>query len=347
MLVKDSAYTTKKGNVYMTLNIFEPQKSVVSKGLAGKKLLIYGHNDLGKTYQTARMEKPFFMAFEKGLSAIDGVPFANVKKWADFTKVLRQFARKPDQAKELYQTIVIDGAGIMATYCEKYVSNAYGVSRIKDGNEGFGLWKELETELFFAIDELIALDFTVVFIAHEMEKDRDNPQKVPKGDKRLMPLIQNNCDYVIYLRSNGVDENHKVKKSSAFLVQTDKFFARSRFTQTPPYIEEFTAENLEEAINIGIEKESDVQGFDLVTESEKREVYKETELNYDSLMEEIKEVGNALAQKEMIEEINNISERHLGTSKRVTDCKKGQEEVMSVILGDLKSLLEDNSNDQD
>lgn len=325
----------------MSLDIFAPQKSVVSRGLAGKKILLYGYNDLGKTYQAARMEKPYFMAFEKGLSAIDGIPFANIQKWSDFTRVLRQFARRPEQAKELYQTIVIDGADIMATYCERYVSTSYGVNRIRDGNDGFGLWSEFQNELFFAVDELIALDFTVVFIAHEMERDKDNPQKVPKGNRRLMPLIQNNCDYVVYLRSNGVDENGEVIKSSAYLAQTDEFFARSRFTQTPSYIEEFTAENLEKAINIGIERESEVQGFDLVTEDEKREVYKETELDFDELMKEIRSVGQQLHEAGHLEDINRISEKHLGMGEQVTQCTKGQEQVMSVILDELKELLED------
>ncbi|PAV30299.1 hypothetical protein CIL05_07465 [Virgibacillus profundi] len=325
----------------MSLDIFAPSKSVVSKGLFGKKIMVYGFNDLGKTYQTSRMEKPYFLSFEKGLSAIDGVPFANIKKWSDFTKVLKQFARNSEKAKELYQTIIIDGTDIMAKYCEKYVSNAYGVNRIKDGNEGFGLWKELETELFFAIDELISLDFTVVFIAHEMVESKDSDRKVPKGDKRLMPLIQDNCDYVIYLKGNNVDEDNNVILSSAYTVQTDEFFARSRFTQTPPFIEEFTAENLEAAIVEGIEKESKVQGFSLVSEDEKRNVYKETKLNYDELMSEIKQVGGQLVEIDKLDEMNNIAEKQLGIGNRVTECKKGQEEVMSVILDEMKELLEE------
>lgn len=325
----------------MSLDIFAPSKSVVSKGLFGKKIMVYGYNDLGKTYQTSRMEKPYFMCFEKGLSAIDGIPFANIKKWSDFTKVLRQFARNPEKAKEHYQTIIIDGTDIMAKYCEKYVSNAYGVERIKDGNDGFGLWKELETELFFAIDELISLDFTVVFIAHEadVEVSKNVYRKVPKGDKRLMPLIQDNCDYVIYLKGNGVDENNNVIPSTAYTVQTDQFFARSRFTQTPPVIKEFTAENLEAAINEGIEKESKVGNFNLVTESEKREVYKESELIYEDLMKEINEVGKALQEKGKLDEVYKISEKHLGKDKFVAQCEKGQEEVMSVILDDMREFL--------
>lgn len=329
----------------MSLDIFAPSKSVVSAGLQGKKIMIYGYNDLGKTYQTARMEKPYFLSFEKGLSAIDGIPFANIKKWADFTKVLRQFARNSEKAKELYQTIIIDGTDIMAKYCEKYVSNAYGVNRIKDGNEGFGLWKELETELFFAIDELISLDFTVVFIAHEMEESKDSSRKVPKGDKRLMPLIQDNCDYVIYLKGNSVDEDNNVIPSSAYTVQTDEFFARSRFTQTPPFIEEFTAENLEAAIIEGIEKESKVQGFNLVSEDEKRDVYQESKLDYDTLMSEIREVGGQLVQADKLDEMNNIAEKQLGTGKKVSECKKGQEEVMSVILDEMKELLEESEEE--
>lgn len=130
------------------------------------------------------------------------------------------------------------------------------------------MWSEYETELWEQIDKLISLDFTIVFITHETEDENGKIQ--PKGDKRLMPTIRDNCEFTIYLKSNGVDENGTVIKSSAYLAETDEFFARSKFDYVPTFIEEFTAENLTKAIVDGIVKQGEMEGIKLVTEEEKK-----------------------------------------------------------------------------
>lgn len=58
-------------------------------------------------------------------------------------------------------------------------------------------------------------------------------------------------------------------------------------------------------------------------------------------MAEIKEVGIRLNEKGKLEELNEIVEKHLGKNAKVTECTKKQVDVMSVILDDLKDLLED------
>ena len=52
------------------IDIFNPQVSVVAKGLEGKVIMIYGGNNVGKTTQAARFKNPVFMPFEKGMNAI-------------------------------------------------------------------------------------------------------------------------------------------------------------------------------------------------------------------------------------------------------------------------------------
>ncbi|MFL1672644.1 ATP-binding protein [Paenibacillus dendritiformis] len=325
----------------MSLDIFAPARSVVAEGLQGKKILIYGSNNLGKTYQVARFDRPYFICFEKGLSAVNGIPFASINKWSDFKKVVRQFEKSPDKAKELYGTIAIDGADIMAKYCSKFVCDTHGVTRLKEGNNGYGLWSEFETELWEQLDKLVSLDFTVVFIAHETETEEG--QKVPKGDKRLMPYIRDYCDFTIYLKSNGLDENGDVIYSTAYLAETPEFFARSRFTHVPKIIETFTAENLKDAIVQGIKAQSKEEGFELVTEQEKKETYKSVELDFDVLMEEIKTVGNQLVKLNKLDDLTGIAEKYLGVGVKVTDCKKNQVEVMSVILDEMKDLVKEST----
>ena len=46
----------------INVDIFNPQTSTVAKGLEGKTIMIYGGNNLGKTYVASHLSKPFFIA---------------------------------------------------------------------------------------------------------------------------------------------------------------------------------------------------------------------------------------------------------------------------------------------
>ncbi|UZD72344.1 MULTISPECIES: ATP-binding protein [Bacillus amyloliquefaciens group] len=321
----------------MAIDIFNPQVSVVAKGLEGKVITIYGSNNLGKTKQSTRMKKPLYLPFEKGLNAIAGVKFMAINSWADFKKVNKQLTKNAEKAKETYQTIIVDEVDAFAKYATRYVCEQYDVERIKDGNDGFGLWKEYETEVWEEINKLIGVGFTVIFIAHAAE---DKKGKVyPKGDKRVLAPVIDNSDIVLYLSSNGVDEDRKVIKSSAWLAETDEHFARSRFDYIDTYLPEFTAENLEKAIIGAVERQEEAEGIVAVTYEEQKQNNASEELDYDALMEQIKEVGIKLNGEGRLEEVNEITEKHLGKGVKVTECSRKQVNVMSVILDDLKDLL--------
>ncbi|GLZ63251.1 hypothetical protein C7M22_03597 [Bacillus velezensis] len=321
----------------MAIDIFNPQVSVVAKGLEGKVITIYGSNNLGKTKQSTRMKKPLYLPFEKGLNAIAGVKFMAINSWADFKKVNKQLTKNAEKAKETYQTIIVDEVDAFAKYATRYVCEQYDVERIKDGNDGFGLWKEYETEVWEEINKLIGVGFTVIFIAHAAE---DKKGKVyPKGDKRVLAPVIDNSDIVLYLSSNGVDEDRKVIKSSAWLAETDEHFARSRFDYIDTYLPEFTAESLEKAIIEAVERQEEAEGIVAVTYEEQKQNNASEELDYDSLMEQIKEVGIKLNGEGRLEEVNEITEKHLGKGVKVTECSRKQVNVMSVILDDLKDLL--------
>ncbi|ERH58653.1 MULTISPECIES: ATP-binding protein [Bacillus amyloliquefaciens group] len=321
----------------MAIDIFNPQVSVVAKGLEGKVITIYGSNNLGKTKQSTRMTKPLYLPFEKGLNAIAGVKFMAINSWADFKKVNKQLTKNAEKAKETYQTIIVDEVDAFAKYATRYVCEQYDVERIKDGNDGFGLWKEYETEVWEEINKLIGVGFTVIFIAHAAE---DKKGKVyPKGDKRVLAPVIDNSDIVLYLSSNGVDEDRKVIKSSAWLAETEEHFARSRFDYIDTYLPEFTAESLEKAIIEAVERQEEAEGIIAVTYEEQKQNNASEELDYDSLMEQIKEVGIKLNGEGRLEEVNEITEKHLGKGVKVTECSRKQVNVMSVILDDLKDLL--------
>lgn len=154
----------------------------------------------------------------------------------------------------------------------------------------------------------------------------------------MAPVIDNS-DIVLYLSSNGVDEDRKVIKSSAWLAETEEHFARSRFDYIDTYLPEFTAENLEKAIIEAVKRQEEAEGIVAVTYEEQKQNNASEELDYDSLMEQIKEVGIKLNEEGRLEEVNQITEKHLGKGVKVTECSRKQVNVMSVILDDLKDLL--------
>ena len=47
----------------VNVDIFNPQVSVVAKGLEGKCILIFGGNNRGKTYVATHMSKPYVTPF--------------------------------------------------------------------------------------------------------------------------------------------------------------------------------------------------------------------------------------------------------------------------------------------
>lgn len=320
------------------LDIFAPQISRVVKGLEGKVILVYGSNNLGKTLQGTKMKKPLVLPFEAGLNAIAGVPYMPINSWSDFKKVNKQLTNPKtlEEVKEKYQTIIFDEIEASAKYCQEFICVKHNADSIKEGNGGYGLWKEYETEYWREINRLTGAGFTVYFIAH-VERDKDTNQIRPKGDKRALAPIIDLTDITVYLHSQGVDEKGKVVKSKAFLAETPSFFARSRFDYIDTSIEEYTAENLEKAIITAIERQEKAEGIKTATFEEVKAM-NNTDLDYDEIMEEVKKEYVRISGLEKLEEYVKVVEENLGRNKKVSEATKEQVGILDLILSELKEI---------
>lgn len=322
----------------MADSIFEPQVSVVAHGLEGKTIMIYGTNNTGKTFQCVRMKKPLFLMCENGLGAQAGVKHKMINNWRSFTKYIKELTdpKTVDQAKSMYSTIVIDEVYASSLFCQKFVCDTYGGGCISLGaneNSKVNLYQIYERLYWEQIQKLVTAGYTVVFVAHADEKDG---YISPKGDKRCIKPIIDNCDIVAYLKPNGVDEDGKVIKSSAYFAQTDEFFARSRYDYMVTSIEEFSAENLEKAISDGIEAQEKAEGVQSVSYEEQQSMYEEKKLSYEELQNELALWGGKMASADHMEELTDIVENILGVGKKVSQCTKKQVEAMAIILEDIK-----------
>lgn len=340
----------------MAIDIFHASKSVIANGLEGKVILIYGGNNLGKSVQATRFPKPFVIACEMGLNGIDGVPYQPVTRWSDFKTVIQQFTGPTkDKAKELYSTIIVDEVYASSIYCQDYVCATYGDGALTmaDGDSKHNLYQLYEKEYFRQINLLVSAGYTIVFIAHE-QVDSQTKYITPKGDKRCMNPIIDKCDYVVYLKSNGVDSKGNVIKSSGYLAQTKDFFARARIEYTPTVLPEFTAESLAAAIQEGIDKKRELENATVTTFSEQQKLNEVEKLDFDEIVKEFKtlianipgsddntymtEAGQKF-KNYYAPKIVQITEKYLGKGKHVSQCNENQVEALSLIVIELKEFL--------
>lgn len=331
----------------MALDIFNPQVSVVSKDLSGKTLLVYGSNRTGKTAVGTSLPKPLYLALENGLAGRAGVPNVNIEKWSDFLKAVKQLTRADtlDKVKGMYQTIIVDTIEAGARYCDEYVCEKHGAETIASGNRGFGLWKELSTELWRPINQLSSVGFTVYFIAHEGTKEFKNENgeeytKIyPRGEKRMVDMVCDLVDIICFVQPNGLDDNGTEIKSSAYFKNTRKYHAGSRFDYMPEMIKEFTAENLTKAIAKAVELEEEHGNKVVSTFQEQAETHKVERMSFDELQDAIKAKAMQMQKLDKMQEYKEIVETHLGVGGSVREATQKQSQLLEMVLDDLNDLI--------
>jgi len=277
-----------------------------------------------------------------GIRAISGVPFLPLNTWVDFKRINQQLTNPKtlDKAREAYQTIIFDEVFASARMCQDYVCQMNGATHMGEvapqGEVRPNLWTAYQAEYYTEINKLLKSGFTIVFIGHET-RDKETNQIIPKGDVRSMELVRDHADITIYLAGNGVDENNKVIKSSAYLAATPDYFARSRYDYMDTYIPEFTAEALEEVVAEAVRREEEATGNKTVSFAEHLESVTTAEINLDDLKAEVNEVGALLAE-EHLDELLEVISRHLGKGAIVDNVKISQVNELAVVALELKDL---------
>lgn len=185
------------------------------------------------------------------------------------------------------------------------------------------------------INLLLSRDYTVVFIGHAQENTKTGFIS-PKGDKRCINPIVDNCDFVFYVQSNGVNEKSEVIKSSAYCYQNDKFFARSRFEYCAPIIKEFSAENLIETVKDAVIKQAEHDGVE-VSSYEEQKAKNTTEVeDFDTVMKQVQDLGAKFIEAGKQEKLTEIVEEVLGPNGKVSDCTKKQLAAVTIIRDELE-----------
>lgn len=336
------------------LDILKPLISKVAHGLDGKIITIYGGNNLGKTYQAVRAERPLVLCVESGLNAIGGVSHFVIDTWSTFVKIVKQLTgKKSAQAKEMYKTIVIDEVYALSMLCQRYVCDNEGdgcldistYEKREDEKKTKNLYKIYENVYWAQINLLAKAGYTVLFIGHAQANTKTGFISL-KGDKRCVQPVIDNSDIVAYLQPNGVDENGKEILSSAYFVETQDFFARSRYPEMVEKIDVFTIENLEKAIEDAIQEGCEKKGIESVSFEEKQASEKVDHLSFEELVKRLNTIISLVAEQKGEEsdelfKLGEIMESTLGVGKKISTATKRDTQNLELLLYDFEEALEE------
>lgn len=280
---------------------------------------------------------------EKGYNAIPGVIAQPIEKWAEFKTVLRQL--KTEDAKGVYQTIIVDTVDIAYGLCEKYICAQNGVAVIGDIPFGKG-YQLVEKEFDECLRSILQMDYGLVMISHSQDKVFTNEsgeeynQIVPTLDKRGNKIVTRMADIIGYSRAVEVETGLETR---LYMRGTTRYVAGSRFQDTPDYIV-FNYKNLVDTIHNAVSKLEERFGAKAVTSAESNlylsdDQHKDIEV--EDLIEEFNTKATELAmedEKYYLPRIQQIVRETLGDGKKIADATPDQIDLVQVALDELNEV---------
>lgn len=331
----------------MAIDILNIEPTRVSRDLKGKIVLKYGEYKTGKTSNAVKFPKPLLLAAEKGYNALNNVKAQPINKWTDFRTVLKQLRKS--EAKEAYETVILDTVDIFYDMCEKYICQREGVDKIGEIPFGAG-YGMLEREYDEALREIPMLGFGLVMISHSEDREftDENGEKyqkiVPSLPKRPRKIVLRMADIIGYSKIVSTEDGDK---TYLYMRGTPRFEAGSRWKYTPPYIE-FTYNNLVNSIADAIEKQENEEGIE--AKEEFVNVYKDpASYNFEEVMKNVKELGTEICKenKDYTNKVTKLIEKHFGKGKKLSDVTDEQTDILVLVLDDLKDMKQEVENGEE
>ena len=330
------------------LDIFSLEPSKISRDLKGKYILIYGAPKTGKSTFGSQLPRGLFMNFENGTNALAGIRSVPILRWSDAKKVLTQL-RKP-QAKEMYDTIIVDTVDIAWNLAEKYIIQREGVNSIREIPWGGG-WGMLRQEFSEFWREIALLGFGILFIAHSKEKPTDMHDEegntismvVPSiGSGAATEIINSIVDIIGYLQvqmnPDGTSQRYLYTRS------TPTIFAGSRYQYLAPKII-FGYQQLVDAIGEAIEMAVEKDGAQVTDHTELAQI---KDRPFQEVMDEakaiwIKYLDSASTEEEKEQHLRilkDIIKRIFGNEDfKLSSAIPSQSDLIEVFIVEAKELF--------
>lgn len=326
----------------MAIDIFSIKPSVISRDLKGKYVLIYGKEKSGKTTAAASFPKALLCAFERGYNGLGGVMAQDINSWSDFKTVLRQL-EKPE-AKELYQTIIIDTVSIAWDQCEQFICRQNGVQKIGDIPWGGG-YSASKKEFESALRKITMLGYGVVLIAHNASRIEKNAEGseieiiYPDLPKRAAEICNGIVDIIGYI---GTEWENGVAKRYLYTRETPTLFAGSRFKYMASKIP-FGYNELVAAIAEAIEKSEKEDGVTVVDSAAL--VSSVDKIDFNAVRAEAQDLWVKLvgtgdeAKPEVASAILKKIEMTMGRRMKLSEFTEDQAELLQLVVDDMKDML--------
>lgn len=277
------------------MDLLSIKPHVITEGLLGKKVLVYGQPGTWKTTFASSFSKPLFAATEIGYTFIPGIKAVDISSWYMFTDLVEQL-KKPEVRAE-YDTIVIDTVKLLADMCIKYICNKNSVSALSDIPWGGG-WNQYKDALSSTFNLIAQLGYGIVFISHSKDKtDEDSEQLVassPNTDRQTSDIMYSLSDFVFYVRKEE-SEDGKIAVWS-YNNTPGAIMSKARLT-LPPRIK-FTFKEVDDAIT------KEINNLGLET-SEKVVVVEQEKPSLEDLVESIKKYGTVLIERGLQDFVTN------------------------------------------
>lgn len=195
--------------------IKKPNELSVKKTLSA---LIYGQPGMGKTTLALSAPHPLLLDFDGGVHRVNAahrVDTVQITKWEEVDEVLSS-----GEIAE-YETIVIDTAGKMLSFMDKYIMQNNPKMKKADGTlslQGYGVRKNMFINF---VNQVSLMGKSVIFVAHEREeKNGDEKQIRPEiGGSSAGDLIKE-LDLVGYMEAIG-------KKRTISFNPCEKFYGKN------------------------------------------------------------------------------------------------------------------------
>jgi len=322
------------------IDLLNLSEDAFMSGMEGKKILVYGVNDTGKTKQLTKLDRPLLLMTESGGSAVKCRKLS-IDTWSKFKDVVSMLSKEStfEQMYESYRTILIDTGENLVDLSERAVCNQFGVRDLSEIQGKQNGYKIARGDFNMQISKLTALGYTVAFICHEeiVELEDEITGEVytftqPKGtsnEKSSMRMLRDLCDFCIYLRPNGIDkETFETIPSTAICHRTKKVFARSRFAiQT--FIDPFTANGLVEAIEKAVAKSAEEEGADIEAYKRQKDAY--TKDDYLAIIQPYMAKLWSICQDDVL----GFVENELGEGKKVSEATENDLVALDNIYNNL------------
>ena len=261
----------------------------------------------------------------------------DITKWAEFRQIIRQL-EKPE-AKEMYETIIIDTVSIAWDLVEQFVCVQNGVQKIADIPWGGG-YSASKKEFESSLRRITQLGYGVVLIAHSATRVEKNAEGseieiiYPELPKRAAEICNGIVDIIGYI-GNEYENGENVRY--LYTRETPTLFAGSRFKYLQPKIK-FGYEEMVAAIADAIDKAEKLDGAEVV---DKLETNTEQSLNYTEVRAEAERLWHELIQKDE----NNAAiilkkvEMTFGQRLKLSEITEDQVDLLFLVVLEMREMI--------